>query len=61
MDKFLNSVKDHSMYEIVLDSVKFLMETFWTQLILKVSKYQKHFTWNSIAHKKNEMFDIILP
>ena len=26
MEKLLNSVKDHSTYEIVLDSVKFLME-----------------------------------
>ena len=26
MEKLLNSVKDHSIYEIVLDSVKYLME-----------------------------------
>ena len=26
MEKFLKSVKDQSIYEIVLDSVKFLME-----------------------------------
>ena len=26
MEKLLNSVKDHSTYEIVLDSVKFLMK-----------------------------------
>ena len=28
---------------------------------LKVSKSQKHFSWNSIAQKTNEILDKILP
>ena len=30
-----------------------------TQVLLKVSKSQKHFSWNSIAQKTNEIFDYL--
>ena len=30
-------------------------------VLLKVSKFQKHFSWNSIVQKPNEILDKILP
>ena len=59
-----------------LGGLKGKLEAYWQEIqvlvpwninsekrkwLLKVSKSQKHFSWNSIAQKMNALFDKILP
>ena len=42
-------------------NLEILEDLYELWIIVKINKSQKHFSWNSIAQKTNEILDKILP